>query len=148
MIYWLSSKTICILCTIVEDPMTVSMSIRGASTEHQQFSVLPCWLSKGCIVTSFPRWSIGRLYRYKRKSYTHCPTLEMTVNGASTMFGPVSLITNWIGNCGNPQSIYRPPICAKMLVRTKLLRLKNDCQRSVNIVWYCILDKQLAMHRH
>jgi len=62
-IYWLSIITICILCAIIEHPMTVSMSLWWASTERQWLLVLPIPQSNGCMVKTFQRGTICWLCR-------------------------------------------------------------------------------------
>jgi len=102
-VYWLPIETVCILWTIVEYPMTVSMSVRWAqrwvSMERQRFIVLPIQQSPGCIVTSIPRRSIGRLNRQNGKPHAPCPIIQISVNGASTIFR----LTSWIltGMCNS-----------------------------------------------
>jgi len=61
-LYGLSIMAVCILHTIVEHPIAVSISLRWVSMERQRFLVLHHWQSKCCIVTLFQRGSIGWLY--------------------------------------------------------------------------------------
>jgi len=45
-------------------------------------------------------WSIANLYREKRKQHGPHPILRMSVNGASTIRGSVSMgITQWFDRC-------------------------------------------------
>jgi len=85
--YWMSIMTVSIMRTIVEHPMTVSISWRWASTERQQFLVLPFRQSQGSIVTFYQTASIGDLYRYKAKRPGDCHILEISVIAMSMMFG-------------------------------------------------------------
>jgi len=83
-------------CTIVEHPMTVSMSLRWAqrwaSMEHQRFIVLPIQQSPGCIVSCIHPRRIGCRHRLNGKPRTPSPTIEMCINWASTISG----LTSWI----------------------------------------------------
>jgi len=93
-IYWLSIITACILWTIVEHPITVTMAVRCASTERQRSIFLPIQQSRGCIVLLIQKGSIGSLDRWKCIRHARCPILEMSLNGVWTIFGLASwLIT-------------------------------------------------------
>jgi len=98
MSYWLSNMAIWILHTIVEHPMTVSISWRWASMECQQFLVLHVWQSKACKVMSFQRGSIGHLNMLKRQREARWPILNMSINGVSTIFGLASWIITGLCN--------------------------------------------------
>jgi len=101
-IYWLSITTVCILGTIVEHPMTVHISLRWASTEHQPLLVFPCRQSKQCIVTSFQRGSIGRFSSWKGEWYASCPILNFSINWAFIIIGLHSCLIKWLCNVVDP----------------------------------------------
>jgi len=92
MIYWLSIMAICIVCANDEHPMTVSMSLTWVSTERQHVLVSPFLQWNGCMVTSFQTGNIGRHCTYTGKQHAHCPILQMSVNGASTIL----CLASWI----------------------------------------------------
>jgi hypothetical protein len=52
-VYWPPILTVCNLCTMYDHAVTVSMSLRWASIEHQWFSVLPLQQWNGCAFTFF-----------------------------------------------------------------------------------------------
>jgi len=95
-VYWLPIEAVCIFCTIVEHPMTLSMSLRWAqrwaSKERQRFIVISIQQSLSCIVASIQRRSIGWLSRDNGRPHPHCPIIEMCVNEASTISG----LTSWM----------------------------------------------------
>ena len=94
--YWLPIEAVCIFCTIVEHPMTVSMSLRWAqrwvSMERQRCIVISIQQSPGCIDASIQRRSIGRLRGENGKQHAPCAVIEMSINVASTISG----LTSWI----------------------------------------------------
>jgi len=142
--FWQSIMTICILRAIVEHPITVNMSSRWASTEHQGFLALPFLQSNSYMVTSFQTASIGRRCRWKGRWHARYPVLELSVNRAWKIFGSASWIINWLCNDVIPSLQYWPPLWATMVVTILLLPSKDDHQQSINNFWSCILDNQKA----
>jgi len=77
-IFWLSIMTVWILHTMVEHPITDSISWRWASTECQQCWVWPFQQSQCWIVASIKRGSIGCLYGSKGMWQDPCPSKKWT----------------------------------------------------------------------
>ena len=144
-IYWLSIMTICIVRGIVGHSMTVSMCSRWASTERQQFMVLPIPQWNYCMDTTIQCGSIGQLCRWKGNQHAHCPILELNINWASTNLGLASWIITALCNYINPWLQYWSPLWVKMVLTTLLLPPNNEHQQCVNDFWSSILDYQKAM---
>jgi len=91
--------TLSIAHTNVEHLITISMSLVGASMEHQWYLIFRFQPSTGCIITAFHRGSVGCLYRQKVKWVACSPNKEMMVNGASMTFS----LACWIfqGHCNS-----------------------------------------------
>jgi hypothetical protein len=71
----------------VDTPMA-----KWASMERQRFLVMYLGSSGGHQVGYSQKQSFGCLYRLKKQSNTPCPSMKMSVNGASTIPGHVSWI--------------------------------------------------------
>jgi len=136
---------ICILHTFVQHTITVSMLLRSASMERQQFTVLRIQQSKSCIVPSLKRGSIGHLDRKEGKRHDPCPILDTSINGVSSIFDLASWIVTGLRNGINSWSQYWPPWWAKMLLTILLLCSKisiNGASMLLGIVswiikWQC-----------
>jgi len=76
----------------------IEMSAKSASTVRQRFIVISIQQSTGCIVASIQRRSIGRLSTEIVKPHPHCPIIDMSVNGASTISGLTSWTITWLCN--------------------------------------------------
>jgi len=100
---------------------------------------------EGCRATLSDNWTTGCLSRQKWLWEHRYYVLKMSINGASTTFGPASWKIQWY--CGDiyPESHYRPPFQAKMILLTSSPWPKHDHQWSINGVGPCILDNQGAV---
>jgi len=72
----------------------------------------------------------------------------MSINGASTICVLASRIIKQV--CDNIKlwSKCLPPIWVKMAATISLPPPQNECQRSVNHFWCCIMDTPSTVHRH
>jgi len=128
--------------------MSISMLIKWALLERQQFLELHFRVTKCCIVTSFESDCVGHSCRHEVKLRAHCAILEMSVNIVGPFFGIVSLIIKTGRGCCDTWSMYGLPVQPKTPVTASLLSPKPERQRSVNDFCSCILDNHTAVRCH
>jgi hypothetical protein len=109
------------------------------STERQRLLALHHRECKGCTATWIHNRTIGPHSR-QNGLRQHCfYLLKMSVNGTSMTFGHASWKINWLSGYIKPQSYYWPSFMVKSVARTWLICPHNECQRSVNNFWLCII---------
>ena len=118
--------------------MIVKMWLMQGSVESQPCGVSYYQQTMGCLMISFQSESIGPLYSQQGMRYTHCPTIEMSVNIASTMFGLASWIIQGLWFNPNPSSIYWLQFSVDMLAMKSLLSPEYSHQRCHNYYWSSI----------
>jgi hypothetical protein len=115
-----------------------SMIFGIASLKIQRVSLHP-WL----IIELSPAL-VGKTWLCQHRDFV----LNTSVNGASTTFGLASWKIQGLRGDIELLSNCRPPFYVKMVATTTPLCPKNECQRSVNNFWHCILEKARVVRQH
>jgi len=85
---------------------------------------------------------IGSSYKQKRQQHGHHLILKMSVNRAST----ISSVASWVIyipiSCRLPFIRYWQPLLSETTATYSLPHPENDCQWSVNNLWFCKYGNQ------
>jgi len=74
--------------------------------------------------------------------------LEMSINGASTLYGLLSLTITGLCDSINPQMWYSPAFAVKIVTTILMLPPQYQRQWSVNIIGSWIMDNEMPMQWH
>jgi len=97
-------------------------------------------------IAAIHKCGIGRLFREKREPQAPCPILNMSVNGASTIFGLVSQAIQMRFGRYYAYSKYWPPLSGKQIEPRSLPHHENWHQWSINDFWPFIMGVQSMMN--
>ena len=94
------------------------------------------------LVAEIHLWDIGSVYWHKQQRHAPCGILNMSANGASTIFSFASSVSYVPIGCRHPFMRYWQPLLAKTTARFPLWHPEYECQQRVNSYRTCIFHNQ------